>query len=131
MTCPACLLRCNFDAADMNEKSSIAAGDLVNYIKALRGPVLITGASGFVGSNLFRMIRAERDDAFACIRREKGWRLADVPDDQLIAVDLNDDAATKNLVTSLKPQTVFHCAAYGAYSFEQEPGLIYQTDLAP
>lgn len=113
----------------MNEKSSIAVGDLVNYIKALRGPVLITGASGFVGSSLFRMIRAERDDTFACIRREKGWRLADVPDDQLIAVDLNDDAATKNLVNSLRPQTVFHCAAYGAYSFEQEPGLIYQTNF--
>jgi nucleoside-diphosphate-sugar epimerase/glycosyltransferase involved in cell wall biosynthesis len=113
----------------MNEKSLIATGDLVNYIKALRGPVLITGASGFVGSNLFRMIRAERDDAFACIRRERGWRLADVPDDQLIAVDLNDEAATQNLINSLKPQTVFHCAAYGAYSFEQEPGLIYQTNF--
>ena len=102
--------------------------DLVAYVKSLRGPILVTGASGFVGANLFRTIRAVRDDVYACIRREKGWRLADVPDDSVIAVDLNDAAATKNLVDSVKPQTVFNCAAYGAYSFEQEPGLIHQTN---
>lgn len=102
--------------------------DLVAYVKSLRGPILVTGASGFVGANLFRTIRAVRDDVYACIRHEKGWRLADVPDDSVIAVDLNDAAATKNLVDSVRPQTVFNCAAYGAYSFEQEPGLIHQTN---
>ena len=103
--------------------------DLGSYIKALRGPILVTGASGFVGSNLFKMLEVERDDVFACIRREKGWRLGDVSDASIVAVDLNDAAATKNLVDSLRPQTVFNCAAYGAYSFEQEPGLIYQTNF--
>src|SRR4029078_5890176 len=27
------------------------------------------------------------------------------------------------------PQTVFHCAAYGAYSFEKDPSLMYETNF--
>lgn len=102
---------------------------LVQYIQALCGPIIVTGASGFVGANLFNQIKAVRNDVYACVRREKGWRLADVADEFVVAVDLNDPAATKNLVQSIKPQTVFDCVAYGAYSFEQDSRLIYQTNF--
>lgn len=98
------------------------------YIHALRGPILVTGASGFVGANLFKTIAAVRPDVFACVRRQKGWRLDDVPHEQVVSVDLNDPSATKNLVETLAPQTVFDCVAYGAYSFEQDPPLVYQTN---
>lgn len=97
-------------------------------IRALRGPIVVTGASGFIGANLFKMIAAVRPDVYAVVPREKNWRLAEVGDEQVVAVDLNDLSATKNLVDSLAPQTVFDCVAYGAYSFEQEPGLIHQTN---
>ena len=103
--------------------------DIRELIRALRGPILVTGASGFIGANLFRAIAAERSDVYAGVRRSRNWRLADVKDEQLVAADLNDFAATKNLVASLKPQTVFDCAAYGAYSFEEDGGLIYQTNF--
>lgn len=100
-----------------------------SYIEALRGPIIVTGASGFIGANLFKTLAQVRSDVFAVVRHEKGWRLADVGDEQIVAADLNDPSATKNLVASLKPQTVFNCVAYGAYSFENEPGLIYQTNF--
>ena len=106
-----------------------SADDLLPYITSLRGPILVTGASGFIGANLFHQLFEARSDVFACTRREKGYRLAQIPDSQVVAVDLNDTAAVRNMVASLKPQTVFHCSAYGAYSFEQEPGLIYQTNF--
>jgi len=103
--------------------------DLQAYIRALRGPVLVTGASGFIGANLFKMLAAVRDDVYAVVRHDKGWRLADAIDERVIAVDLNDYAATKNLVNSVGPQTVFDCVAYGAYSFEEDTNLIYQTNF--
>ena len=103
--------------------------DLQAYIRALRGPVLVTGASGFIGANLYKMIAAVRGDVYAVVNREKDWRLADVNDECVIAVDLNDFAATKNLVNSVAPQTVFDCVAYGAYSFEEDTNLIYQTNF--
>lgn len=103
--------------------------DLQAYIRALRGPILVTGASGFVGANLFNTLAAVRDDVYAVVRREKGWRLSEVKDERVIAVDLNDYAAAKNLINGVNPQTVFDCAAYGAYSFEEDANLIYQTNF--
>ena len=55
--------------------------------------------------------------------------MEDVPDDRIIAVDLTDPVATRNMVTSTRPQTILDCAAYGAYSFEQDPAKIYQTNF--
>lgn len=103
--------------------------DLNAYIRALRGPIIVTGASGFVGANLFHRLSEVRADVFAVVRRHKGWRLADVHDDKVVAVDLNDPTATKNLVESMRPQTVLDCVAYGAYSFEEDEELIYQTNF--
>lgn len=103
--------------------------DLQAYIRALSGPILVTGASGFIGANLYKKLAAFRDDVYAVVNREKGWRLADVNDERVIAVDLNDFAATKNLINSVAPQTVFDCVAYGAYSFEEDTNLIYQTNF--
>lgn len=103
--------------------------DMTAYIRALRGPILVTGASGFVGANLFKMIAGVRPDVFAIVQREKNWRLYDVKDENVIAVDFTDHAAVKNMVTTVNPQTVFDCVAYGAYSFEKDDRLIYQTNF--
>ena len=102
--------------------------DLRAYIGALHGPILVMGASGFVGANLFKRLAESRDDVYAVVRREKNWRLAAVADDRVLAVDLNDYAATKNLLAGVAPQTVFDCAAYGGYSFEADANLICQTN---
>jgi nucleoside-diphosphate-sugar epimerase/glycosyltransferase involved in cell wall biosynthesis len=98
-------------------------------IDALQGPIIVTGASGFVGANLFKTIRSRRDDVFAVVREKKGWRLKDVHDSQIIASDLNNSNYVKHLVESVKPKTVLDCVAYGAYSFEKDPDLIYETNF--
>ena len=103
--------------------------ELDGYIRALRGPILVLGASGFVGANLFNTISALRSDVFAVVRLQKNWRLSGVKDERVIAVDFNDYAAAKNLVRSIEPQTIFDCMAYGAYSFEEDANLIYQTNF--
>jgi dolichol-phosphate mannosyltransferase len=100
-----------------------------SYIQALDGPIFVTGASGFVGANLFKRIALLRKDVFAVVRANKGWRLADVHDGSMIVADLTDPNATRNLVSSLKPRTVFDCMAYGAYSFEERVDLIYETNF--
>lgn len=100
-----------------------------DFIASLRGPILVTGASGFIGANLFRRVAAVRSDVFAAVRHRSEWRLDGVSEDSLLAVDLNDHAATKNVIETLRPQTVFHCAAYGAYSFEDDADLIYETNF--
>jgi dolichol-phosphate mannosyltransferase len=107
----------------------MSMADLQSYIRALQGPILVTGASGFVGANLFKTISAVRHDVFAVVRSEKNWRLIDVDDEKIIAADITDSSAAKNIVNSIAPKTVFDCVAYGAYSFEQDVSLIYETNF--
>ena len=98
-------------------------------IKALKGPIVVLGAGGFVGANLLLMLRSQRDDVYAVVRRLPNWRLSgEVPPSYLLEYDITDVNATRNLLQSLQPQTVFNCTAYGAYSFESDPDLIYQTN---
>jgi nucleoside-diphosphate-sugar epimerase/glycosyltransferase involved in cell wall biosynthesis len=103
--------------------------NLKSYIRALRGPILVTGASGFIGANLFKIVSAIRDDVYAVVRCERNWRLTEVRDENIIAVDINNYAAVKNLINSIEPQTIFDCVSYGAYSFEEDANLIYQTNF--
>lgn len=98
-------------------------------VRALQGPVLVTGASGFVGANLYRRLAEHRSDVYAVVREHKGWRLADVPDERVIAADLTDANVVQHLVDSVRPRTVFDCVAYGAYSFEVDADLIYETNF--
>ena len=72
---------------------------LKSNILSLKGPVLVLGASGFIGSNLYRLIASFRSDVFAVVQNEKSWRLDDVSEDKIITVDLMNDVLTQNMMT--------------------------------
>lgn len=106
-----------------------AATDLAKKIRQLQGPILILGGSGFVGANLMRTILAERSDVYATTTRLPAWRLADLPPQNVRQVDLLIDSNLDELLQDIRPLTVFNCVAYGAYSFEVDSALIYQTNF--
>ena len=98
----------------------------------LPGPVLVLGAAGFVGFNLFQSLRKLRPDVFAVVHRPNaGWRLteAQVPASQLVLCDLNYAHSVRHMIETCRPRTVFNLAAYGAYSHQQNSDLIYRTNL--
>jgi len=98
-------------------------------IKKLHGPIIITGASGFIGANLFNLIYAVRKDVYAIIFDDPGWRLEGVSLDNIQKLDLNDEQSTGLFMDKIKPKTIFDCKAYGAYSFELNISKIYQTNF--
>lgn len=97
-------------------------------IQALRGPIIVIGAGGFIGANLFARLLRVRSDVYAVVRRQPSWRLANLPAENIVEVDITDAAAVNNLLNALAPQTVFNCSSYGAYSFEENTTLIHRTN---
>lgn len=113
-------------SASLPEKTSPVISEKV---RALQGPVLILGASGFIGANLMRLLVSHRPDVYGTTTRLPAWRLEGLPPDRVQVVDLLVDSNLDQLLDSIKPRTIFDCVAYGAYSFETDPALIYQTNF--
>jgi nucleoside-diphosphate-sugar epimerase/glycosyltransferase involved in cell wall biosynthesis len=98
-------------------------------IKHLQGPILVLGASGFIGANLMRTLLLGRDDIYGTASRLPAWRLESLPVSNLVVTDLLVDSNLNKIFDDIKPRTIFDCVAYGAYPFETDAQLIYQTNF--
>jgi dolichol-phosphate mannosyltransferase len=98
-------------------------------IKRLQGPVLVLGASGFVGANLLRALLAHREDVHGTVFHAPAWRLEGISERHFLVADLLVDANLDDVLDRVKPRTIFNCVAYGAYSFEADSDLIYETNF--
>lgn len=109
------------------------AGDLspalAQKISRLQGPILVLGGSGFVGAGLLRTLLAVREDVVGTATRLPSWRLDGLDEKNVRGVDLLVDANLNQLLQEIKPRTIFNCVAYGAYSFETDSQLIFQTNF--
>jgi nucleoside-diphosphate-sugar epimerase/glycosyltransferase involved in cell wall biosynthesis len=98
-------------------------------IERLQGPILVLGASGFVGANLLKTLLLYRQDAFGTSSHAAAWRLEGVPAENVFAGDLLVEYNLTKLLDTTKPRTVFNCVGYGGYSFETDASLIYRTNV--
>jgi dolichol-phosphate mannosyltransferase len=93
--------------------------------------VLVTGGSGFVGANLTRRLLADGHDVHLLLRPEyDSWRLETIQGDvQVHYTDLGDPACVARIVSNVRPDWVFHLAAYGAYPSQSDLSRMIQTNL--
>ena len=104
-------------------------GDFRTKILNLQGPILVLGASGFVGANLLRFLLRHRTDVYGTSSDTSAWRLEEVPAKNVIPGDLLIEQSLTSVLDTIRPRTVFDCLAYGAYSFQNDVSLIYRTNV--
>ena len=101
-------------------------------IQQLKGPIVVFGASGFIGANLFEQLYRVRKDVYALTHdATKAWRLKllDVPAENIVHCDILSNTSVKDVFERYKPRTIFNLAAYGAYSKQKNVGLTYETNV--
>jgi nucleoside-diphosphate-sugar epimerase len=93
--------------------------------------ILVTGATGFVGANVALGMAARGHEVHCIVRAaHRPWRLREVPG---IAgtplVDLFDPADIDRVFERVRPEWVFHLAAYGAYASQADVARCTRTNL--
>jgi dolichol-phosphate mannosyltransferase len=92
---------------------------------------LVTGGTGFIGANLVRhLLEAEHDVHLLVRQKHNPERIEQFSGKVGVhVVDLSDRRATRRFVEELKPSWIFHLAANGAYSWQNDVDAIFQTNL--
>ena len=98
----------------------------------LKGPIIIVGAGGFIGSNLCARLLEYRSDVYGAVKNNTNkWRLNShgIKDENLIYVDILNKDELSQYFLSLSPKTIFNLSAYGSSSFQNDEKLLYTTNI--
>jgi len=92
--------------------------------------VLLTGGSGFVGAALARRLLRDGHAVHLLLRPgQDAWRVDPIRRDVTIhEADLTDAPSVAGAVAAARPQWVFHLAAFGAYSWQQDVMRILEVN---
>jgi len=121
-----------FAAISITHKQSVLAlqEKIKHQVQNLQGPILVIGAGGFIGANLFRTIFQYRSDVFATTSKPfVPWRIDDIPDKHILHCNIIKKHELEKLFNEYQFKTVFDLAAYGAYSKQSDVELIYETNF--
>lgn len=93
--------------------------------------ILITGASGFIGSNLARKLVKSKNQISVIYRKQSNlWRIKDIISDlDVHMVDLDNFNALKQKIKKIKPDIVYHFATYGVYPSQTSITTMIKTNI--
>ena len=97
----------------------------------MKKPILITGAAGFIGSNLTRYLVKKGIKVNIIIKKSSNvWRLKDIFENlNVYYADISEKKKIQTIIKKIKPKTIFHLATHGAYSSQSNMDRIKSTIL--
>lgn len=93
--------------------------------------ILITGASGFIGSNLARKLSKSGHKISLFINKKSNlWRIQDIISNfDTHFVNISDADEIKQKIRQIKPDLVYHFATYGVYPSQKNLSMMIKTNI--
>lgn len=93
--------------------------------------ILVTGGTGFVGSNLIRKLSSSKNKIHLLTRNSSNfWRIDDVKEKlDIHKVDLFDKKKLEIIIKKIDPKIVFHLAAYGIKHSENDISKTFESNV--
>jgi nucleoside-diphosphate-sugar epimerase len=103
----------------------------MSEINFINKKVLITGGCGFIGSHLVKRMLSEGARVFIMKRKNtKAWRIKDELNEvEILETDIADTVETGSAIKRIEPEYVFHLAAYGVDSLENNYITALRTNI--
>ena len=93
-------------------------------------PVLITGCSGFIGANLAAAVTARGGRVIGVeMPGRSSFRTRELNAVELVHLDLRQQSEVHGFIQRVQPLAIFNCAAYGAYSVQDDPQRIFDVNV--
>ena len=82
--------------------------------------IIITGASGFIGSNIVKKFFKNNEIHVITRSNSNTWRLNEIKSEiHFSTINFENKSKLKNIINKIKPDYAFHLATYGGYPFQQ------------
>jgi nucleoside-diphosphate-sugar epimerase len=93
--------------------------------------VFITGATGFIGSNLARRYLDQGAEVFVNVRKTSDtWRINDILAElNSVPVDITEYEKIKGALKKIRPDFIFHTATYGGSADQKITEKIIETNI--
>jgi nucleoside-diphosphate-sugar epimerase len=93
--------------------------------------VFVTGAGGFIGANIVRLLLKKNYTVHVLQKDQKlSWRLSNIARQLIVHKgDLTNFNSINRIVSKIQPNYIIHLAAYGAYHYQNEFEKIMKVNI--